>query len=350
MSGFGQQQSQSGQQQQDGGQSQQQSDGGQQQQQNNGGQSQQQGDDQQQQSSQQQGGANQQNNQNQQGGGAQQPPPLPGGDQQSQTPSGGNFLDGIKNKELLRSPALEGVTDLDTMAQRIVDLNSQLSMESVRIPGPNASKEDIDAFYKRLGRPDKPEDYALDPQEGLEEGVTVDPQLKNWFQNAAHKYGLTKAQATAFVKDWNGFINDGVKQNRQQFEHDSNATITQLQGEFGAAFKPALAAGSKIVRELGGEEMAKLMDNPLYGNNPAVLRLITNLGKHFGNDPKFVTGSPSGGMMMTPQEATAEARRIMNEADAAGKKPYWDKRHPQHNDYVQKVMNLYSIANGTEPQ
>jgi hypothetical protein len=253
----------------------------------------------------------------------------------------------VTDKTLLQSPALQDITDINGLVKRVVDLNSQIGADSIRLPGENATPEEINAFYSKLGRPEKAEDYGIDPAKGLSEGVSVDPKMKDWFQGAAHKVGLSKQQAEALVGDWNNFINEGSKEYKQQFEHDAAAMIDSMKRDYGVTLKPNMSAGHNIVRELGGDEMVRLLETPFVGNNPAVLRFVAELGKRFGDGRVITSGTSNGGTMMAPAEARAEINRIMAEKGADGSKgAYWDRSHPAHKDTVEKVNRLNAMILG----
>ena len=255
------------------------------------------------------------------------------------------LFEGVTDKTLLQSPALQGINDINGLVSKVVELNAMNPMDAIRIPGENATPDEINQFYSKLGRPEKPEDYGIDPAAGLKEGVNVDPKMKDWFMKAAHKTGLTKAQANALVGDWNNFINDGVAEYKQKFDVDAEQIIGQLKSEYGVALKPKLMAGHRVAQELGGDEFVKLLNEPMVGNNPHVMRFMIKVGEALG-EAKFKTGTPSGAGLMAPVEAKAEANRIIG--DKSG--PYWDKRHPAHNDVVKKVQGLMAMANGQMPE
>jgi len=96
---------------------------------------------------------------------------------------------------------------------------------TLRIPKDGASKEEWDRYFKATGRPDNPQDYALDKSK-LPEGMVYDKPFADAFQAKAHKLGLP-VKAVQELYDWySGFALErskaiGEQQKKQEAERDA---------------------------------------------------------------------------------------------------------------------------------
>lgn len=82
-------------------------------------------------------------------------------------------------------------------------LKSQRELEtllgkSIRLPGDNATADDWNAFYQKMGRPEKPDGYEikLNP-ETVPENFPYDAKSATEFRNWAHEAGLNQRQTQA---------------------------------------------------------------------------------------------------------------------------------------------------------
>ena len=68
----------------------------------------------------------------------------------------------------------------------------------LELPPENATPEQLDAFYSKLGRPADPNEYGLKAPDG------GDPAMVEWFKGTAHKLGLSAKQAQSLFTEFNG--------------------------------------------------------------------------------------------------------------------------------------------------
>jgi hypothetical protein len=177
------------------------------------------------------------------------------------------------------------VKDLDGM-------KAQLS-NSIPKPKPDAKPEEREAFYKALGRPDKPEDYEF-------EG-TVDEATGKWAKDVFHKAGLSKEQAKLIQVSWNGMLDQMVKVQADKAAADRAAADTALKTELGGdqKFNEAVELGKRVIDKYFGKDMLALLanakiDGVALGNHPAFVKGFMKLAKVTGEDTS-PPGSPSPG-------------------------------------------------------
>lgn len=228
---------------------------------------------------------------------------------------------------------------------------------SIRIPGEDASDDDRKAFYdkladvpgvamlpdiedadgqtgllRKLGAPEKAEDYALPEIEEFEwdEGVAND------LRAYAAEAGLTKAQFKRFA------TKIGEQERQAGLEAASAQTEAQkkLRQDWGADYdnREALIRGW-MEKTDAPESMRQLVDD---GNmSVEAMNWLYNTAKSFEGDVNPINRDRQGA---NPSLTPADAREKINEI--MGNPAYWNAEHPLHKEYVQRVVKLHAIANG----
>jgi hypothetical protein len=157
-------------------------------------------------------------------------------------------------------------------------------------PGPDATPEQKAAFYKALGRPDKPEEYGIKMPEKVGDKpfpkeLWNDEQAQG-FAKWAHERGFNKEQVNALIEfDAMRGMRDyeSVTTASQKAQADA---ITALKSEWGTNYDANLQLAQKAAKELGGDEL---------------------LGHALANDPAFIKAMAKVGEM-TKENATPGAR------------------------------------------
>lgn len=70
----------------------------------------------------------------------------------------------------------------------------------MRVPGPDAKPEEVAAFRKALGVPDKPDGYGIKKPDQLPEGVVWDDAKVSKFTELAHKHGIPAAAVKEIIE------------------------------------------------------------------------------------------------------------------------------------------------------
>lgn len=254
-------------------------------------------------------------------------------------------------EEIRNHTSLEDIKDINGLANSYVNAQKMLGT-SIRIPGPDAGDEAIQEFHSKLSEkvpgliptpdPDNAEQMSAlydrmgRPKEaiGYEHPEGVDPTQMADFAALAHGLGLTKAQ-------YKGMLSELVKHTQTKQETtDANfqADIRKLKQEWGIVYDDNIQLVQSVMKGTGApsEFMEMAADNKLP---PDTLRWLYNIGKQLGTEGiNFQKDETT--TRLAPAEARARANEIM--ADRNG--PYWDGGHPQHKEYVQRVVDLNRAA------
>lgn len=206
---------------------------------------------------------------------------------------------------------------------------------TVILPGAEADKAALDAFYNKLGRPEAPDKYTAEAFAGLDE------EGNKSLRAAAHAAGITDKQLAAMQK----FNNESEEAFKNQLVQ--NATIefeaqkTALVKEWGAAHDQNIQLAKEGVAKLGWtKDQIDAMQIGL--GYDGVMKLALQIGKAVG-EGTFVTNDgnrASGGNpnALSPAQATAELKRLSNDKEFTT--ALMDKNHPKHKEMMDRKAQL----------
>jgi hypothetical protein len=179
-----------------------------------------------------------------------------------------------ENPELARK--LSPFKKLDEFARSYFQLEGKSG-----VPGKDAKPEEVTAFWRELGCPEKPESYAVAKEQNAEA-----------FISAAHAAHLTDGQASAL---WNSVSEGAARQieaiRRAQSE-ELEATDRALKKEYGDRYEYAL---EMFNRGMGGKDMKNLVANAGLAGKPEIVRAFIALGEARQESGSPVSGASGGG-------------------------------------------------------
>lgn len=249
--------------------------------------------------------------------------------------------------ELRDDPSLKDFNDLPTLAKSYRETKAFVGA-SIRPPGPDAAPEVKKEFYEKLqkhaphlvpldekdeaamnlvwgklGRPTKPEEYVFQPPAGV--NINLDA-----LREVAVAVGATKAQFEKMAAR--------VVAAAQNETVASQKSAEALRAEWGAAYETKLKAAAATAQKLGQppEVVGNIMAGKLSATTLKTWDAIASAVGTEGKGPMGQVGG-GGGEVLTPAEATARFREI--QAHPA----YFDKRHPEHDTYVEKGFALQKM-------
>jgi len=241
--------------------------------------------------------------------------------------------------DLKESPTLQRFKDVPDLAKSYLEARAALGRNRVELPGPNATQEELDAFYAATGRPDAPDKYELAAQ--LPEGVPDDPAFVNWFKDAAYRAGLSSQQAQALFQGYMQEMGNRYIAVHEQISRETEEVERNLKNMWGQAYPQKLSAANKTFALVfgaveGGEEFVKSSG---LGRNPIFIAAMANLADKLSDDT--LVGAP-GAMTGALSPAEARARRDAIMQDPA----YYNESDPKHNALVKEVADLLKYMGG----
>jgi len=224
------------------------------------------------------------------------------------------------DKELRR---LQRITDPTAVYGNYRELDNRLNGGGlVKIPGKGATEDELAAYHKALGVPEKPEDYLKDIK--LDNGVVIgdaDKPIVDGFTQAVHKSGATPAVVNAAL---NWYYKHQEEQAAAMDERDDahrRESETALKEEWGAAFKRRTNSlgtlfssapggtdlkneGSLYARLLGG----RMADGSVIGNDPDMLRWLDAMRNEINPAATVVEDGNQSGLTIDAEIKAIETR------------------------------------------
>lgn len=239
-------------------------------------------------------------------------------------------------------PYLKGVDSPDKLFA-LLD-GSQALIGKKHIPDDTSKPEEWEDFFKRVGRPDKPEAYAFDDKD-LPADYKRDENFTNTMKAAMHKVGLSAKQAQALVKEFDNTIITMRKTHGEQTAAEKAAqdkAFDEITAKhFNTRKDEVLVNANKLLMEFTPKELQPYLNN-LPNEQLTLMAAVldgirTKYIKEDGTPPGGVNGSGIGG---TLAERTAEAQRLMT-TDA-----YNNPFHPDHEATRKKISDLFAAERG----
>ncbi len=260
-----------------------------------------------------------------------------------QTPPSINFPDNWREaipQELRDDPAFKVVTDIPNLAKMYVHGQRQIGSDKIIVPGKSATDEDWNQIYRKLGVPEKLEEYQLDKPKDTK---YTEGELKS-FKEQVHKLGIQPRQAAGLL-NWLESKNVEVMtqlENTKKSEREAN--VAAIRTQFGAAYDKEIAGVQAVFREFGDPEAKAFLESSGLTDNPHLVRVFAKVSKLLGED-KIRQGGGGEGSIFSPDAAQKEINKILGDAKGA----YYDKNHADHNRMVQEMQRLQKMKLGEQP-
>lgn len=243
-----------------------------------------------------------------------------------------------KSLEAFKGKDIAALAESYVHAQRLVG-------GSIRVPGKDAKPEDIQKFraelLRHLGHPETPDQYTY--QLPGVEGVQYDDQTVKDFLSVAHKIGLTSEQVQAILN----YDADRVARQGQERVGDPEKCLDALrQGDdmnpgWGSTTPRYVAVAKRAMEALfHPTSITRIIESGL-GNDPHFIRALYRIGRELGAEG-LITGEEEGSLSGATTSAAAELEKIMLDK----KHPYWDAKHPEHEEAVNRVLDLRRFVYG----
>ena len=231
--------------------------------------------------------------------------------------------------------ALQNFSNMNDFVKSYLNAQSLVGANKVAIPNKMATDEDWDEVYKKLGRPNKPEDYKYSFSE------EVDPEQLKQFNETAHRIGLLPKQAERIIKFYNELNTQQDANKVKNFEAKQVEAMAELKKEFGPEYNKRLDQAKRLAVETLGNDIlnnAVLNDGTRLGDNAQVVKAFSMLADKLSED-ELVKGD--GVDYQTASEIEKEISELTEDGS-----PYWNKTHPNHKKTVEQVFKLREQLNG----
>jgi len=253
----------------------------------------------------------------------------------------------FEKHKLGEGEALVGVPP--SLIKSHVEQQRLIGRDKIPVPPEEATDEDWNEVWSRLGRPEKPEEYELKPPEDLPEQVQVSDELIGEYKGEAYKLGILPKQAQGLLTWFLGanakLIEDSDKQ-RDDFQKQTEANLRK---EWGKAYDEKVKSSAStflhFADQMGEEkagELKALMDETGLGDHPLLVGFFAKIGELIGED--VITGKPRTSFALTPDQAEAEINKIYGNPDH----PYHHPKHAEHKAAVERMNELTEMQIAAE--
>ena len=178
----------------------------------------------------------------------------------------------------------------------------QTISKGITVPGKDADEDTVKDFRKKLGIPDAPEGYKVDPPKGLPEELQVEifesddgKAVLDRFRTIAHQANIPPAGFQAMVAEFATLSAEGTSQQAKMRAEAVDAANDALKKEWGKDFDANENYGIQAVKtfDQDGSLTAFLeetiVDGVQLGNHPAFRKAWANVGRNMGEDGFHVT-------------------------------------------------------------
>ncbi len=204
---------------------------------------------------------------------------------------------------------------------------------AVRVPRDDAPAEEWQAFWRRLGAPEKPDEYGLDKLAAEVLGEGADAAFLSAVQQAMAEAGVPKRQAEVLARRYLELERAALEEAEREQQRETEELRTELGERFDAELTRALDGARRAGLE--AEQVAAL--RAVLGVRGA-FTLLRRLADALGEDrlPAGATGAP-------PMSKEAAAQRI----EQLKKDPQWARRFAEGDpEALGEYRKLVEIAYG----
>ncbi|MGJ4857064.1 hypothetical protein ACN6KF_003048 [Labrys sp. La1] len=213
---------------------------------------------------------------------------------------------GLQNAESRQWVESKGYRALDPLvesarhADKVQAEYNEFKAKALAPPANDAPKEQWDAFYAKLGRPEKAEAYEFKMPEGLPEGFAYDGESAKAYQGWAHEAGLNPRQAQAlhdrFVQYQAGQQTAYAQSIVQKGETAQGELVKVWGDKASEGYKQNVQFADRFIRHNGGEALLGemkangLLDPDGFVLSPVLAQAMAKAGKALYAEDQFATG------------------------------------------------------------
>lgn len=213
-------------------------------------------------------------------------------------------------EELRGKKSLQTIKSVEDLAKSYVELQSKFGKRLEDL-----TADELKELNPKFGIPEDPTKYNFDNLE-LPDEVSVDADQLEEFREVFHSLGLPEKQARELVQQYVAKDAERQRVMHEQYYQRREQEVNSLKQEFGLAFDERIALANTALREFGGDEVVKVLQEYGLDTNPSLTKMFTKLGEFVSEDTLKGSGASSTGAM-TPDEAKAAIQQKLNDKEFA---------------------------------
>ena len=238
--------------------------------------------------------------------------------------------------EYKEDKSLANFQDMNQFVKSYLHAQKMVGLDKIPVPNKYATDEDWQEVYKRLGAPEKADQYKYK----FDKDQQVDENALKAFNEVAQRNGLLPKQAQSIVKFYNELNQQSVSKEASQIDAARLESEAVLKTEFGAEYNKRLDQAKRLaVSTLGSEFLNNtiLKNGSKLGDNVSLIKAFSSLADKLSED-EIVKGEGTDYM------SAKELQKQIDELEAPDS-AFWKKTHPNHERAVQEVFKLREMLN-----
>ena len=238
--------------------------------------------------------------------------------------------------EYKEDKALANFQDMNQFVKSYLHAQKMVGLDKIPVPNKYATDEDWQEVYKRLGAPEKPDQYKYK----FAKDQKVDEASLKAFNEVAQKNGLLPKQAENIVKFYNELSQQAVSQEASKIDAARLESETVLKTEYGSEYNKRLDQAKRLASQTLGADFLNntiLKNGSKLGDNVSLIKAFSNLADKLSED-EIVKGEGTDYM------SAKELQKQIDELEAPDS-AFWKKTHPNHERAVQEVFKLREMLN-----
>ena len=174
-----------------------------------------------------------------------------------------------ENKDAVK--ALAKFEDISSLASSYIELEKKLgSMHT--LPGEKATKEELDAFYKKLGKPDAADKY----------GFKQEWDAEKRFAEVAYEANLSDAQAKSLYAFFHKIGEDQQAQLAEAVKKQAEESDAALKKEFGNKVSEKMELYTKGLKAFGSDSIFSQLEKTGLAYHPDFVKMFIKIGEALG--------------------------------------------------------------------
>jgi hypothetical protein len=233
------------------------------------------------------------------------------------------------------NPNIEKFTEIDALAKSYINAVSMIGSDKIPLPNKNATEEQWNEVYNKLGRPESPDKYKLELKT---EAAVVDENIIKGFAENAHKLGLNNSQAQGILEFYKQTLESGAKDMSITMESAQANAANELRKEWGKSYDENIQKAASIAKTYLGSDVldTQLRDGSRLGDNVKVIKAFANIAGLLSEDKIVGAGSDN---ITKARDIEAEIKEITNNKKGA----FWNRMDPDHEKTVAHVLALREL-------
>ena len=240
--------------------------------------------------------------------------------------------------DLKGNPLIGAIPDVATLTKGYISAQTMIGAKRIALPGEKATPEEMNEFYKAIGRPESQEKYSP-PSVAFDPKLNIDAAGIKEAQGVFFGLGLTDAQQKGIMDFYATGINKTAGGMVQNAEAARAAADLQLQKDWGTEYTANLQIAKAALNKFATPGAMNELEAGL-GNNPELIKMFHAMGKAMLEDK-----SPTGTFKIDNTSVAGAQQRIAElKSDTKFQEALNSNQHPGHADAVALWQQVHRQA------